>query len=69
MVKDIQLEIKIKNKTGNARMHQIVELWNEDWDDTMDFFKMYWKEIQNQLVEEDSTQPVVSIIAPPKDGI
>ena len=67
MVKDIKLEIKIRNKTGNVRLHQIVELWNEDWDDTMDFFKMYWKEIQNQLVADDSTQPVASIIAPPKD--
>lgn len=67
MVKDIKLEIKIRNKTGNVRLHQIVELWNEDWDDTMDCYKTFWKEIQKQLVE-NPTQPIESIITQPKDG-
>lgn len=67
MVKDIQLEIKIRNKDGSVRLHQIVELWKEDWNDTMDSYKELWNEIQSVSSSDTATLPIESIVTQPRD--
>jgi len=68
MVKDIKLEIKIRNKDGSVGLHRIEELWDEQWEDAMDCYKLWWKEIQDSLASSDQTTlPKEKEITQPKD--
>lgn len=68
MTKDIRLEIKIRNKDKTVKLHQVVDLDKIDWEDTMDCYKTWWRELMNSVSSSDkATLPIESIVTQPKD--